>query len=203
MTDTARNIELLDPASTDGLADFFDVQKQLETIEIPSETVGIPNETIEILAKTSETLGETVKSYSVAEAQKLLNLPRSTINRHIQSGKYQTVKGTDGKTRILLRQSEIPIQSHETVEIPVETIEILGETSTETSTETSEKNQVLPSGNVDVSELLRKLEAATYRLGYLEAQLEGKDREIRLLTDSQQQAKATWWQRFKRIWQKQ
>ena len=62
MTDTARNIELLDPASTDGLADFFDVQKQLETIEIPSETVGIPNETIEILAKTSETLGETVKS---------------------------------------------------------------------------------------------------------------------------------------------
>lgn len=187
MTDTARNIELLDHASTDGLADLFDVQKDLET-------VGIPSETIEIPCETSETPNETVGSYSVAEAQKLLNLPRSTVYRYIQSGKYQTVKGTDGKLRILLRQSEIPIQSRETAEIPVETVEILAETS--------EKNQVLSSGNVDVSELLRKLEAATYRLGYLEAQLEGKDREIRLLTDSQQQAKATWWQRFKQILQK-
>jgi excisionase family DNA binding protein len=199
MTDTARNIELLDPVSTDGLADLFDVQKQLETVGIPSETVGILNETIEIPCETPGTPAETVGSYSVAEAQKLLNLPRSTVYRYIHSGKYQTVKGIDGKLRILLRQSEIPIQSPETAEIPVETVEILGETIAERS----EKNQVLPSGNVDVSELLRKLEAATYRLGYLEAQLEGKDREIRLLTDSQQQVKATWWQRFKQMWQKQ
>ena len=128
MTDTARNIELLDPVSTDGLADLFDVQKQLETVGIPSETVGILNETIEIPCETPGTPAETVGSYSVAEAQKLLNLPRSTVYRYIHSGKYQTVKGIDGKLRILLRQSEIPIQSPETAEIPVETVEILGET---------------------------------------------------------------------------
>jgi hypothetical protein len=52
-------------------------------------------------------------------------------------------------------------------------------------------------------EAQRQLQAAVFRNGYLEAQLETKDSEIKLLTDSQQQAKATWWQRFKQIWQKQ
>jgi hypothetical protein len=52
-------------------------------------------------------------------------------------------------------------------------------------------------------EAQRHLQAAVFRNGYLEAQLEGKDNEIKLLTDREQQSKATWWQRFKQIWQKQ
>lgn len=45
-----------------------------------------------------------------------------------------------------------------------------------------------------VSELEDKLEGATYRNGYLEAQLEGRDKEIKLLTDSQHNR--GWWARF-------
>jgi hypothetical protein len=49
-------------------------------------------------------------------------------------------------------------------------------------------------GNVDVSELLRKLEGATYRIGWLESQLQEREREIKLLTDNQH--KPGWWAKF-------
>ena len=45
-----------------------------------------------------------------------------------------------------------------------------------------------------VQELLRKVEALTYRNGYLEAQLAEKDTHIKLLTDSHH--KPGWWARF-------
>ena len=48
---------------------------------------------------------------------------------------------------------------------------------------------------VDVDELLRKLEGATYRIGYLEAQLEAERQQVKLLTDSQH--KPSWWSKFK------
>lgn len=43
-------------------------------------------------------------------------------------------------------------------------------------------------------ELISKLEAVTYRNGYLEAQLSEKESQIKLLTDSQHNA--GWWGRF-------
>jgi predicted RNase H-like nuclease (RuvC/YqgF family) len=45
------------------------------------------------------------------------------------------------------------------------------------------------------SELETKLQAASWRNGYLESKLEERDIQIKLLTDSQQ--KPSWWQRFK------
>jgi hypothetical protein len=55
--------------------------------------------------------------------------------------------------------------------------------------------------NIDVAGLLRKLEGATYRIGYLESQLEERQKEIelhqqqiKLLTDSQH--KPSWWAKF-------
>ncbi len=48
---------------------------------------------------------------------------------------------------------------------------------------------------VDVGELLRKLEGATYRIGYLEAQLEAERQQVKLLTDSLH--KPSWWSKFK------
>jgi len=43
-------------------------------------------------------------------------------------------------------------------------------------------------------QLKQQLQGATFRNGYLEAQLEGKDTQIKLLTDSQH--KRGWWARF-------
>lgn len=45
-----------------------------------------------------------------------------------------------------------------------------------------------------IQEKDRQLQAATFRNGYLEAQLEGRDKEIKLLTDSQH--KPAGWRRF-------
>jgi hypothetical protein len=45
-----------------------------------------------------------------------------------------------------------------------------------------------------VDALLRKLEGATYRIGYLEALLETERQQVKLLTDSQH--KDRWWTRF-------
>ena len=48
--------------------------------------------------------------------------------------------------------------------------------------------------SAEMKELKQQLQGASYRNGYLEAQLEGRDREIKLLTDSQH--KRGWWARF-------
>jgi hypothetical protein len=52
-----------------------------------------------------------------------------------------------------------------------------------------------------LSETQNALQSASWRNGYLESQLESQRDQIKLLTDTQH--KPTWWQRFKRIWQKQ
>src|SRR5262249_31132770 len=45
-----------------------------------------------------------------------------------------------------------------------------------------------------ISQLQEKLEAATFRVGYLQAQLEASQETVKLLTDSQH--KPGWWRRF-------
>lgn len=177
MSDTARDYQTLPATTTEGLEDLF------ETNETMSHR-GILTETVEILGETNET----PECLTVSELVRHLGIPRSTVYRHIRSGKYQTVRGPDGKVRIPVRQNEIPILSHETSrETGNETMsqrEILTETNNETTT-----------GTVDVADLLRKLEGATYRIGYLEAQLEAERQQVKLLTDSQH--KPSWLYRFR------
>ncbi len=177
MSDTARDYQTMPPATTEGLEDLF------ETNETVSHR-GILTETVEILGETNET----PECLTVSELVRQLGIPRSTVYRHIRSGKYETVRGPDGKVRIPLRQTEIPILSHEirdeTANETVSHREILTETKNETTT-----------GTVDVADLLRKLEGATYRIGYLEAQLAAERQQVKLLTDSQH--KPGWWHRVR------
>jgi hypothetical protein len=46
----------------------------------------------------------------------------------------------------------------------------------------------------ELKELKQQLQGASFRNGYLEAQMEGRDRDIKLLTDSQH--KRGWWAKF-------
>ncbi len=178
MSDTARDYQTIGPAATEGLEDLF------ETNETVSHC-GIPIETVEILSETNETLD----CLTVSELVRQSGIPRSTVYRYIRSGKYETILGPDGKVRIPVRQNEIPILSHETT----------GETANETVSHQgipSETRDETTTGAVDVADLLRKLEGATYRIGYLEAQLEAERQQVKLLTDSQH--KPGWWARFKK-----
>lgn len=52
------------------------------------------------------------------------------------------------------------------------------------------------SSSIDAFALLKELEGATFRIGYLEAQLAEREQQIKLLTDSQH--RPGWWARFKK-----
>lgn len=178
MTEPARNYQTKETANIEGLEALFETNETLSHDGTLAETVEILNET-----------PEPPVCLTVSELVKRSGIPRSTVYRHIRSGKYQTTSGPDGKVRISVRQNEIPILFHETRnETARETVshrEIPNETKTGTTT-----------GTVDVADLLRKLEGATYRIGYLEAQLEAERMQVKLLTDRQHQPSR--WARFKK-----
>ena len=173
MSDTARDdYQTVESVAIEGLEDLFvsngTDETRIETIEIPSETV---------------------EYLTVSQLVRRLKIPRSTLYRHIQAGKYKTEKGTDGKLLVSLRQGENPTPSPETEwESDIETVETV-QIPIQTVDETKH-------ANVNVDELLRKLEGATYRIGYLEAQLEAERQQVKLLMDSQH--KGSWWAGFKK-----
>ena len=70
---------------------------------------------------------------------------------------------------------------------PVTTCSVIQSEPVPTSVETDEHLNY-------IQELQLKLEGATYRIGYLEAQLENERAQMKLLTDSQH--KGGWWAKF-------
>lgn len=180
MSDTARDILDFQPASTEGLEEFYEcTENHIESLD--SRLV-----------------------LTASEASSHLRMPLSTIYRRIKAAKFETRLGDDGVLRIIL-----PVENTGDNQ-PVLTNPANGNQNEPTITSDShaENHTASVVSNADFQSLLAiiadkdsKLEAATYRVGYLEAQLEGRDREIKLLTDSQH--KPSWWQRFKQLFVKQ
>lgn len=208
MTDTALNIEHLDPASTEGLADLFD---DSGTRTHPAATCA------ESIAGPSQFDFGTAPLYSAAEAAKFLSITKRSVIRLISEQKLTAIK-ENGK--YLIPETALHERKLKTKSDGPET-EVLGPSLCEIETD------IPPSRNVSRVEavaleihdpvtesrfyedrILKDLEAASYRVGYLEAQMAEQERlieqqrsQIRLLTDSQY--KATWWQRFKQLFVKQ
>jgi len=85
-----------------------------------------------------------------------------------------------------------PVQPHATpVHLVLHDIE---ERESELEQQDSANSQALTTTNIDIADLLLKLEGASYRIGYLESKLEEKNSQIKLLTDSQH--KPGWWAKF-------
>lgn len=189
MSNTAENFESHETASTEGLDTLFSQPVSFDVSGFSENPGGFP----EISCESHEIQEDDTVSLSVSEAVDILQISRSTIYRHAQEGKLRSETAKDGKLRILVKQNEIPETSQEVSEIP--------ETTSGSPAASRETVEIL-NGNlnshasVDVDSLLFKLESATYRIGYLEAQLESKEEKIKLLTDSQN--KPTHWQRFVR-----
>ncbi len=116
---------------------------------------------------------------TVPEASARLGIPQSTLYRQIKAGRYVTVRGGDKKLRVRLK-GILTNESHVSL----------------TSVSDSHRE------NLDVSKLVEKLEAANYRIGYLESKVESQQEQLRLLNDTQKPVtmpvKVTWWQRFLR-----
>lgn len=128
---------------------------------------------------------------TAAEASSLLRIPISTIYRRIKAGKFNTTTGDDGTVRIILpkeRENQAGcIDSHdgnESVEVILDDSHPVNGMSAFRSRNYQEREHA-DNLLAIIEQKDKKLEAATYRVGYLEAQLAYKSEQIKLLTDSQ------------------
>lgn len=189
MNATAHDFNSLS-ADTNGLEEIFDVDSHSDS---------------------QPGLGENHLILTVAEASAHMKIPLSTMYRRVRAGKFKTVTGEDGTVRIILPQNShrenhlILTDSHcqtQDSEVIIADSHCENQNGQVILTDSHDENQVKSSDYHDLGALIallndrdHKLEAASYRIGYLESQLEERDRAIKLLTDSQHQL--SWWTKFK------
>jgi hypothetical protein len=144
---------------------------------------------------------------SVSDAAKLLGIAERTVWRRIRQKKLQS-RQEKGRTIVSVRQSDVAVTHPDT--------------DTDVSVESSLSVSDMPDRKLPeqllglIAELSSKLEGATYRNGFLEAQLEAATQQVKLLPDLQARAaeaeqlklenlrlqselelrKRTWWMRF-------
>lgn len=171
------------PTDTGGLDDLFEVVVDDSHCDSRSE----------------QSENQVVLTASDASVQ--LGIPLSTLYRQIRAGKFKTSHAADGSVRIIL-----PVDSHaENQVIPIfATSENRNEPVilTDSHSENQSNHVILSDSHCEnhrsstdnemsiLLEMSKKLEAASYRIGWLESQLQERDKELKLLTDSQ--SKPTW-----------
>ena len=125
---------------------------------------------------------------SVTEAAKLLEITERTIWRRIRQKKLNATL-VDGKTIIRLRQTDIPIRQSDK-RSDIERVEAHPVSDTSDNVTDSQSDITETESAIElIAELAAKLEAATYRNGYLEAVLKNQSDQIQLLPDLQAQAR--------------
>ncbi len=191
MSDTARDYQTIDTATVEGLEDLFaDTEKTSGPDLGPSrdEDSG-PSQLI-----------------SALEAASILGINKRSVIRLIQQQKLVAIK-RDGKYLLTKeavenrkRESCLTVPSRVMVARPSQgevalDIEVSGPSRDEDPAVFVQVDEA-PSNSIDAYKLLKELEGATYRIGYLEAQLAERDQQIKLLTDSKH--KSSLWARFKK-----
>lgn len=181
MDNLAQSYQPSEPASVEGLEQIF-----VEVAEVQDEGQG------------PTWPGQVV---SVIEAAETLNITRRSVLRLIHEGKLDGAK--DGHGQWLVKTASL--ENRLNAKTP-QIIHLAGN-----CTEVAEGQDVAspqlaegqdegqgparpPDQDQIMRELLAKVEALTYRNGYLEAQLENQREQIKLLTDSQH--KPSWWSKF-------
>lgn len=176
MSDTARSYQTPCPAITDGLDDFFSSESGLDIV-VPDSKPGLD----------IESLGSW---WTLAEAAIHLSANEKTLRRWIKQGRVNAVKvqGMRGEEwRIEPRQARTsrdglkPGQDVVSPDIVIASQSQALDVNAEQVIELRVRLEIFEREN---QQLRDQLQGATYRNGYLEARLEGKEQEIKLLTDS-------------------
>lgn len=207
MNDTARSYQQPDTASTDGIDDLFEVE--LDSVQQADIEV---QDSVQLEVQDS-----VYEEITVVEASRLLNVDRRSIVRLLHWNKLSGRKTSRGKwlidkTSVLARlesldsvqQADIEVQDSVHVEVQ-DTVHLEQEPKMDVSTQLNGDVQdtvlvILKQQSEQLKNAYTYLDAATARIIYLQQQLENKDQEIKLLTDSQH--KPSWWQRVKEIFYK-
>lgn len=200
MTEPAQNYQTIESATTtEGLEDLFIVS------DSSSESVAGP---------TQEEDAGPSQYVSALEAAKILGINKRSVLRLIQEQKLDAVK-EHGKYLIEWkiveqRKQAMIVAGPSRDEGPAEYVSVDIEDVGPAQLNVRSSRDEVPSQDIcddsskrvlDAHKLLKELEAATYRIGYLESQLserqkdlESQREQIKLLTDSQH--KTSWWARF-------
>lgn len=170
MSDTVRNIDVIQSATTEGLEDLFDAEV------LPGTT-------------TDYQVGPT-EGIPAEQAAKALGLSVKTVKDRLRKG---TLTGFKKRDRFGAKWMVCLGRDYQVIP---------GPTEPDYQVVPGPTDQVLP-GTTELQALLavlenkdRELQAASFRNGYLEAQLAERDQQIKLLTDSQH--KPSRWARFKK-----
>lgn len=212
MSDTARDYQTIQAASTDGMEQLFEdvqdcVHGHLSEVQ-DAVSVG--------LLDVQDSVPETV---TVVEAANLLKIDRRSIVRLINWKKLKASKDDRGKWLVdkqsvldrLLTQDTVLGKALSDVQdsVLLENAEVQGAVSDPVSlvmdavqvNNSSVQDNVQPAllqiveqQSQQLQQAYTYLDAATARVLYLQQQLEEKENEIKLLTDSQH--KTGWWAKF-------
>lgn len=170
MTQPAKKIQL-EPVGTEGLDQLFQVeeiqQDQLDHIPL-------------------------------MDAAKKLGLSRRYVHKLVTEGRISAFRDSRGHWFVKVDQGQIQIQDQQDqvsqADLHLEQTEIHLEEPAE-GQQTARLLDMIETLQSQVNAAQNQLQAASYRNGYLEAQLQERDSQIKLLTDSQGSHRR-WWHRF-------
>lgn len=187
MSDTARDIQSIEAASTEGLDNFFEAEVVPGTTE---DNQVVPTEDLQ--------------GVSVEEAAKILQLSPKTIKDRLRKGSLKGFKAKDkfGERWLVCLDLQASVSPTELKVVPDLDGVVDGGNGSKSVAPTvlvaptdSQTNQLLEAYKEQIKELQKQVQAASYRLGYLEHERSTHLEQIKLLTDSQQ--KPTFWQLLK------
>lgn len=198
MSDTARDYQTIDAASTEGIDSLFEDANSIETVH-------------ELNAIASTTVRELVEYIDVEEAAKRLGISVRAVQKRLKKGSLIGSKLRTGAlerwvidasclppiTTFLSPKStliELDANSIELVREPLDDVPEMDANLLTGGREQGANQDAKDYRDELIKDLQHKLEAASYRLGYLEHQLETQTDQIKLLTDRQH--KTGWWARF-------
>jgi len=192
MSDTARDYQTIDPASTEGLAKLFDT--------VQGNCVGVQDTVQDGRSGVQDTVQQEM---SVVEAAQILNVDRRSVVRLLNWSKLSGRKDSRGKWFVdrqsVLRRLDA-LDSVQCEAVDVQDGVQPDESGVQDSVQPVESGvqdttlQIIKDQAEQLKNAYHYLDAATARVLYLQQQLEQKDQEIKLLTDSQH--KGGWWARF-------
>lgn len=175
MTEAARDLNMTPATTTEGLDELFADATQCEAVAIRCEEDATQN--------------ATQCEYTIIEASQLLKVSPSTIYRRIKAGKYQTTENEHGGLKVMLPRN---VSQREAVALQYVAVDSQSDAVATHCEESDNENETLAKA---VVQMAQKLEAANYRIGWLESQLQEREKEVRLLTDAQHQPK--WWHKIR------
>lgn len=213
MSNTAENYESQSSASTEGLDLFFGPVQD----SVPVESVPVQDSVLDSASDCSDVDLKPQKLISAKKAAQILDIDRRSVVRLLNWQKLEGQKDDRGRWQIieqsvLDRLEQTKGQVQDTVEDSVLEVQdavyagssgvqdadqsdsalVQDTVQLELDSQTNHTTEMLTKAVLEMSE---KLQAANYRVGYLESQVSEKNAQIKLLTDSQSE-KSTRWQRF-------